>query len=663
MSVTHTIAHDYETYYDSQVSIKTMGAYHYLRHPGMDIYMLSIQASNGFKFVGRPEEFDYGTIDGSDFRVIAHNLSFEARVNERLKELGVIPKGWQPAEMHCTADMCAYLGLPRALADAVKAVFSVDLSKAVRSDMKGKRPEDLSPNEMEALKEYAMLDSIWCLKLWETLSPHWPQWEREVSRINREMGLKGIDVDYVKLEWAANHRLRNVMAGALRKLPWIEDRAIPTILQSGDNPFGLQPLSKKAVALECEKLHIEPPVSMAAASEEFEEWLDEHSSKVRWINAMRAYRRANALREKILKIIERRMDNGRTPIEWLYCGAGNTRRFSGTGGVNFQNLSRKPIFGVNLRNYVLPCAAGKSDRLFGPSDKSQIEARCLPWLAGDTETLDLVRSGMHIYEVHARRQMGWSKGKLKDENPLLYALAKARVLALGFGAGHLKFLVMAKLYVSKEEYTAIFNKPVSEAKTGTYLEHWEHILTRWDDDTAWKIFFGKWRTESEQKRRFRVNAWEQVNDYRENSPKVTALWKQLDEVARKAAQSPERELRLALPSGNELIYRKMRLTKDGVACVIVRNGAFVNAKIYGGLLTENLCQGLARDIFCYDMLEADRQDYDCAMHTHDELVPRLPVDVAHERLDNLVRIMSTNPPWIPDMPISAEGELTPFYKK
>lgn len=659
----HVVALDYESYYSSTVSIKTMGAYHYLRHPEMDIYMLSIDAE-GFQYVGRPEGFDYSTISGPDFTIISHNYSFETCVNDRLKELGVIPKSWKPAQEHCTADLCAFLGLPRDLAGAVKAVFGVDLSKNVRTNMKGKLPKDLSPTELEDLNEYALLDSIWCRKLWEKLSHLWPEWEREISRINREMGIRGIDVDYEKLEWAANHRLRKIMAGALRKLPWIDNRGVETIIETGDNPFGLQPLSKKAVAIECESLGIEPPESMAAASEEFEDWLEEHSPRVRWVNAMRAYRRANALREKILKIIERRMWNGRTTISFLYCGAGNTRRFSGTGGVNFQNLSRKPIFGVNLRNYILPCAAGTASEVFAPVDLSQIEARCLPWLAGDTETLELVRQGYHIYEVHARRQMGWEKGDLKAENPLLYALAKARVLALGFGAGHLKFLVMAKLYVKKAEYTEIFNKPVSQAQIDRYLEHWEYVYKRKDDESAaWSMFYGKWKKESEQKKRFRVNAWEQVNDFRENSPKVTAFWKRMDDVARAAAQSPERELRLELPSGNCLIYRKMRLSKDGVACVIIRNGRFVNAKLYGGLLTENLCQALARDIFCYGMLEADRQGYDLAMHTHDELVPRVPVDAAPERLENLIRIMSANPPWIPDMPIGAEGELCSFYKK
>ena len=45
-------------------------------------------------------------------------------------------------------------------------------------------------------------------------------------------------------------------------------------------------------------------------------------------------------------------------------------------------------------------------------------------------------------------------GKLKDENPKMYAFAKARVLALGYGAGWAKFIMMAAMYISKEDLRA-----------------------------------------------------------------------------------------------------------------------------------------------------------------------------------------------------------------
>lgn len=658
--IKYNIACDFETYYDKTVSLKTMGTHAYLRHEQMDIYMLSVVADNGLRYVGRPEDFDWASISGPEFRVLAHNMSFESEVFLRLKELNVIPQGWAPAEMHCTADMCAYLGVPRDLLNAVKSVFKEDLSKAVRSNMVGKLPKDLNPQELKDLDEYALMDSVWCLKLWERCSKDWPLWERDVSRINREIGMRGVDADYAGLEWAANHRLLKIMIAALKKIPWVPSGKAEALARKEINSEqGHAPLSIYAVRKECVNLGIDAPLSMAKDSEDFDVWFAAHRSDVKWAMAMRAYRRANALREKCLKIMGRKKADGRTPVSYFYCGAGNTKRFSGTGGVNYQNLSRGKIFGVDLRGYILPGAS----KMFCASDLSQIEARCLPWLTQDRETLELIASGVSVYQAHAQRQMGWSGTNLKKEDALLYALAKSRVLALNFAAGHVKFLVMARNYVSQSEYEAIFNTHVGSDQLDKYISHWDMVASRKGaaEHAAWLV---EWNKLTPKERRFRVNSWYQVEDFRRNSPLVTKFWKTLDDYARAAAAAPDRLLQIELPSGNKLTYRNCRLSGDGVSAQIVRNGKYSISKIYGGLLTENCCQALARDIFVYMMVEADNRGFDIALHTHDELVARLILDGTEApRVAELVAAMSTNPPWIPDLPLAAEAELCPRYKK
>lgn len=655
----NTVAIDFETFWSAEVSLKTMGTHAYLRHEQQDIYMLSVVADNGFQYVGRPENFDWVSISGPNFRVLAHNMTFEQQVIIRLKELGVVPEEWAPAELHCTADLCAYLAVPRDLAGACKTIFKEDISKNVRSNMKGRLPKDLSPQELIDLDEYALLDSIWCLKLWQKCEKHWPLWERDVSRINRETGIKGIDADYEGLEWAANHRLLKIMVAALKKIPWVPSEHAEAIARKEMvSAPGCAPLSIHAVRKECVRLGIEPPLSMAKDSDEFDKWFEENRRQVKWALAMRAFRRSNMLREKCLTIMERKKEDGRTPTSWLYAGAGNTKRFSGSGGVNYQNLSRGKIFGVDLRSYILP-GEGK---LFAISDLSQIEARALPWLTRDYEALEKMATGTSIYQIHAENQMGWSGTSLKKEEPLLYALAKARVLALGFGAGHAKFVAMAKLYIGLADYEAIFGVKVDSETVDRYVTHWERIAVNKGEENraAWVV---EWNALTAKERRFRVNSWLQVEDFRTNSPKVTALWRALDNHAKSSANSPERLLQLELPSGNKLTYRNCRVTGDGVTATIVRNGKFCAAKVYGGLLVENLCQALARDIFCYHMVEADKAGLDLCLHTHDELVARAEASIAETQLKLLTDIMSSNPPWIPDIPLAAEGETSAHYKK
>jgi hypothetical protein len=65
--------------------------------------------------------------------------------------------------------------------------------------------------------------------------------------------------------------------------------------------------------------------------------------------------------------------------------------------------------------------------------------------------------------------MGWKLGPvpLKKANPKLYALAKARVLALGYGAGWAKFIFMAKMYGAGE----CLLEPITEKQKQSFLKY------------------------------------------------------------------------------------------------------------------------------------------------------------------------------------------------
>ncbi|MGN0828102.1 MAG: DNA polymerase [Akkermansia sp.] len=111
-----------------------------------------------------------------------------------------------------------------------------------------------------------------------------------------------------------------------------------------------------------------------------------------------------------------------------------------------QNLHKGEHHGVDMRALFIPRPGHK----FVISDLSQIETRVLLYLAGDTTQLEEIAKGTSPYEAHARASMGWTGGKLKEEDPGLYALAKARVLGLGFGCGKVRFSDLAKSMVGIE---------------------------------------------------------------------------------------------------------------------------------------------------------------------------------------------------------------------
>ena len=156
-----------------------------------------------------------------------------------------------------------------------------------------------------------------------------------------------------------------------------------------------------------------------------------------------------------------------TPVDSVYCPTtqtgfwlyrfrdkiaitGNTGRPSGESGLNLFNLTKKKVAGVDIRGCIYP-APGKK---FIVADLKQIEARVSLWFAGDWKQLELLRNGMDVYEAHARATMGYTRPEAladyvksdacpeKDRN--LRQIAKARVLGLGFGMGHVRLIEYAK---------------------------------------------------------------------------------------------------------------------------------------------------------------------------------------------------------------------------
>ena len=138
---------DFETYYDEECTIVKLGIYHYLRHPKSDIYLVSIATDTGVKYVGHPKDFDWGTISGPEWVWLSHNAQFDFPVFTRIQELGVgnTHKVTELAHWHDTADLTAFLGLPRSLKDASKYLLGQEISKDTRDKMKGKRWKDMTP--------------------------------------------------------------------------------------------------------------------------------------------------------------------------------------------------------------------------------------------------------------------------------------------------------------------------------------------------------------------------------------------------------------------------------------------------------------------------------------------------------------------------------------
>lgn len=585
---------DFETYYDNECSIKTLGWKGYFNHYAFDAYLVTVYAKDDegeFCFAGSPKDLDWSILDGN--MAISHNASFD----ELLYHEG-LAKGWwkgpEFVEWNCTADMASFLGIPRALKNASKEVLGIEVSKEVRDNMKGQNWESMTPEFQKQVSEYAIKDSVLCLDLWNAVSDKWPDTERRISQINRMILRNGIPMDVNELKTQKDF-LKAELFKVEQQIPWSDDAPI---------------LSPKAFNNACREVGIEPPKSLAMGDPDAEEWIRRYGKKFLWVEAVRNWRRINALQKKLESIYHSTNAVGRCYIGLTYFGA-HTGRFSGSGGnFNVQNLPRAEMFGVNLRS-LITAPAGKS---FIVVDLSQIEVRTLAWLAGDQDLLAEIAQSDDIYEVFAIRFGMWSKdrGSLRAEDPKLRHKIKTIVLGCGYGAGAKKFSEISDMDM--------------------------------------------------------VEAFEAVHLYRRALPKVPKLWSRYDSCLYSAFQtvSSGRKWDLTLPSGRSLNYSGISFVSHngGRQCVIdkIIGGNKRKTRVWGGVITENASQALARDIFCHHIVALHEAGHKILFHVHDEVVIEAPSEGAEETLKEVVKIMSTAPEWI-DLPLSAEGKILKQYEK
>jgi DNA polymerase len=223
--------------------------------------------------------------------------------------------------------------------------------------------------------------------------------------------------------------------------------------------------------------------------------------------------------------------------------------------------------------------------------------------------LTYIRECPDLYEAQAR---AWglydSKESMRQSNPALRHQVKQLALGLGYGMGAKKFQTVA-------------NVDPLEAERLVAL-------------------------------------------YRAKNPKVTALWKQLEDTLRKTAHSKDdHHVEISLPSGRSITYRNVSTDHGGLTAEIPRNGKMLRLGLWGGVLCENIVQAVARDCFMDRCLALYRANLACCMRVHDEAVIVVPETTAKEDFKRALHIMTQTPPWAAGLPLAAEGIISKTYTK
>jgi hypothetical protein len=638
-----------------------MGAEQYCRHELFDPYMIAV-SDGSCAWSGHPRDLNWDALEGKLW--LSHNRGFDNTVYNEQVRRGQVPN-IQRAGWHCTANLTSFLCNRRALDDAVQHLYNVKLDKSARSDANHRHwPADFPPAEQTRMLEYAKSDAVWCHRIWKDFNSQWSPFERDCSNMIIDQSMSGVQID-VELLNRYIMQAHEMKTATEKLLPWLSD--------SGDEWEGfednLKPTSTKCIAEQCHRSGIPcPPVKAHEGEEAFEEWESIYSKQYPWVSALSSWRSINKLYKTFCIVKERLRPDGTMPFGSKYFGA-HTGRVSGESRVNMYNMRKLPVicnehglmemnerrvmaavderestgkypewvrYDLDFRRIIIP----RPGKKMIVSDLSQIEPRVLAWLAGDTALLDLLRTGMSIYEAHARTKMGWTGGKLKNENPAMYALAKANVLALGYGAGWEKYIVMA------------------------------YNLARVDitkDDPEWIEEEDPSTGDVKQVSGYGYHARKTVDDFRASNTKTVGLWKQLDEAFKRSIGE---DFVMVLPSGRKMTYRHVRcatrIVPDKKTGKPTRKTEFTadtggkRVSYYGGKLTENIVQATSRDVFMEHCLAMERLGWHNLFGVYDESVLEVDVgviakDVEHE--------MSKTPEWIPGLPVAAEAKEVAHYLK
>ena len=680
---TLAVAVDFETFYSDDYSVAGNTYWHYCHDPRFDAYMVSVYCpAVGLSFVGDPMDFDWGQIDGLLW--LAHNSPFDRAVWDRLVELA--PEGHSlrrsvPMAWVDTADLAAYHHSPRSLLKASHYLLGRKMSKQVRTDMKGRKYRDLDPETQQKWLDYAMDDAINCHDLWEKYGPSWPTVEQKLSLHTSECVKRGVCVDQQRVETSIK-ALKLAVGAAERQIPWAGEQELtpktkkPRFKKTGE-PIIMAPTSMKQLAIYAREQGIPLPSSTDVKSEDFQEWEKKYGSIFPVIGSIQLWRKANRLLKVFEQIQDKTRPDGRMELQICYFGAPATGRWAGRPGggashgkeetgLNMQNLSKedlylsedgdlveredyktphpKEFYHINVRN----CFIAGEGKAFGIADLAQIEPRCLASVVGDEPFLNECRKGISPYEAHARASMGWTGGKLKDQDKDQYAFSKARVLSLGYNAGWLKFISMAAMYVGPATFDKVFKRQVTSAEIGRFLEYLDFVPNGELIKTAFP-------SQDKDIQNVWVNSFLQVMDYRDTNPLVTGFWKRMQSLF-KVACSRKEDWYLELPSGRKLVYLEPRVY-DNKASRFHGGG---RGNVYGGLITENIIQATARDAFGEGIIRLEEAGFPVIWHVHDEVITE--VDGGTDIL-KIIHTLAQPPSWMPDLPVEAEGELSPHYKK
>lgn len=607
-----TVAVDFETYYDKAYSLSKMSTEEYVLDPRYETIGAAIKFGDRPSTWVPPEHLPaaFGAIDWSKAALLCHNTRFDGLILAH--HYGVVPRLYMDSMAmaqatvvpHCgsasLAKVAEYLGVGKKGDEVVKAL--------------GKRRRDFTPEEYTAYGRYSCNDNELAYGIFNALlhgngdrHPRFPQAELVIVDLVCRMFLTphlrlnaAVLAQHLQEVRAEKQQLLNTL-GAIDKSILMSNQKFAALLVS----LGVDPPMK--ISKTTGKLTF----AFAKNDRNFKELLEHPLLAVQALVTARIGVKSTLEESRTERLLHMANLSSTLRVPLKYSGA-HTHRFSGDGDINLQNLTQ----GSRIRDS-LEAPAGKK---LVAVDASQIEARLLATVAGETWLMEKFRRGEDVYAAFASQIYGYEVNK--HDHPTERFVGKVAELSLGYGSGAETFQGM--LYSKGHDEDILPCKKIVK----TYRD--SHFAIR--------------------------NLWYAAGNGIPHLAMRGGVF-----IIGENMQFTMGDFHIPLPNGLRLQYPKLHQEASGDFWY---TGPYKQPRrLYGPKVIENLIQAIAR---IATMEAAIRVRYRfphwfLALQVHDELVYVVPEDEAELALQVIVEEMSRPPSWIPMAPLAAEGHIGDNY--
>lgn len=643
---------DIETY--SSNDLVNCGVYKYVEAPDFTILLFAYSIDGGpvvcvdFATGEKLPDDVFAALTDPDVIKTAFNAAFE-RICISVYFFG--GKLLDPKQWRCTMVLAARMGLPLSLGQCGEVLH---LAEGKMTEGKaliryfsvpgknGKRhlPSD-APDKWDTFKKYNIRDvevEQAIKKKVQRLIP--ADFDEELYVADQEINDRGVKIDRTLVDAAArfDDEYKAQLLAEAQQLTGMENPNSPAQIKEyikKTTGFTVETLNKGNLDTLDEKLIYWPKAQRVIA--------------IRREMGKTSNKKYEAMQKCVCK-------DGRIHGLLQFCGAARTGRWAGRL-VQVQNLPQNHLvsldfarslvrqgdldeFEMNYANVtqvlselIRTAFIAEPGKTFHVCDFSAIECRVIAWLASEDWVLDVFRTNGDIYCANASKMFKVPVEK-HGQNAQLRQKGKIATLALGYGGG----------------VSAL------EAMGGSKLG----------------------LTEDEER--------EIVKLWRESNPRIVRMWAVIEKAAITAIKTGESVtvyrnivigkrwgmLTITLPSGRTICYPRAEVGTEyndgwrGDHDIIEYEGLNQTTKkwgkvrTYGGKLTENIVQAVARDILGIVILRAKAEGLNIVFHIHDEIIVEATPD---QTLADVEALFSKPIDWCKDLPLKGAGYTTPYYLK